>query len=96
MDDHEAAEVAKALSHPLRIAFLRALRVEGTLSPSTYSRASGIALGNVAYHVGALRDAAVLEVAGTVKRRGALEHYYALTGPRAGAVVSAMDLLADV
>jgi DNA-binding transcriptional ArsR family regulator len=93
MDDHQAADVAKALSHPLRIAFLRELRDRRKMSPTEYAKQSGEPLGNISYHVSALRKAGVLEVAETATRRGALEHYYSLTGPRAGIVLGVMDLL---
>jgi hypothetical protein len=38
MDDRQAAEVAKALSHPLRIAILRGIRERRKVSPSEYPR----------------------------------------------------------
>jgi DNA-binding transcriptional ArsR family regulator len=93
MNDSQAAEVAKALSHPLRIAILRLVRDKRKLSPTEFARESGDPLGNVSYHMGALRDAGVLKVTDTAKRRGALEHY-SLTGPRAGIALGVMDLLA--
>jgi hypothetical protein len=43
--------------------------------------------------VTALREAGVLEVVDTAKRRGALEHFYSLTGPRAGIALTVLDLL---
>jgi DNA-binding transcriptional ArsR family regulator len=94
MNDREAAEVAKALSHPLRLAILRTIRDRRKLSPSEYSRETDEPLGNVAYHVNTLAAAGVLEIAATAKRRGALEHYYSLSGPRAGIVLGVMDMLA--
>ncbi len=94
MDDRAAAEVAKALSHPLRLAILREIRDVRKLSPSEYARDSGEPLGNVSYHVKALERAGVLEVVETAHRRGALEHYYALGGPRAGIALGTMDMLA--
>jgi DNA-binding transcriptional ArsR family regulator len=94
MDDHQAAAVAKALSNPLRIQILREVRDRGRLSPSIYTQETGEPLGNVSYHVRALESAGVLTVVDTAKRRGALEHFYALTGPRAGITLGVMDLLA--
>jgi hypothetical protein len=70
------------------------LRDRRKLSPSEYARESREPLGNVSYHVGALRRAGVLEVVDTAKRRGALEHYYSMTGPKAGAVIGLTDMLA--
>jgi DNA-binding transcriptional ArsR family regulator len=93
MDDRDAAEVGKALSHPLRIAFLRAARDRQKVSPSEYARETGEPLGNVSYHVTTLARAGVLRVVDTAKRRGALEHYYAVKGPRAKIVLAMMDML---
>jgi DNA-binding transcriptional ArsR family regulator len=93
MDDRQAAEVAKALSHPLRLALLRAVHDRRKLSPSEYARETGEPLGNVAYHVQALAAAGIFEVTDTAKRRGALEHYYSLSGPRAGIALGLLDLL---
>jgi DNA-binding transcriptional ArsR family regulator len=93
MDDKEVAEVAKALSHPLRIAILRTIRDRRKLSPSEYAREFGEPLGNVSYHMVALKQARVLKVTDTAKRRGALEHYYSLNGPGAGVTLGVMDML---
>jgi DNA-binding transcriptional ArsR family regulator len=94
MEDAAAAEIAKALSHPLRLSYLRALTERRELSPSEFARETDEPLGNVSYHVKALRDAGVLEVASTVPRRGAVEHRYSLSGPRAGVAMAVADLLA--
>lgn len=93
MDYLDAAEVTKALSHPLRLEYLRALGDRRVLSPSEYSRESGDPLGNVSYHVKALFEAGVLEVAELVPRRGAMEHRYSFTGPRAKLVQKVIRLL---
>jgi hypothetical protein len=61
---------------------------------SVLQELTGEPLGNVSYHAKALREAGVIEVSETAKRRGALEHYYALRGPNAGAVLAVMDVLA--
>jgi DNA-binding transcriptional ArsR family regulator len=94
MDDLAAATLTKALGHPIRIEFLRALNGRRELSPSEFARDTGEALGNVAYHVKALHEAEIVEVASKVPRRGALEHRYALSGPHAGAAMAVVDLLA--
>jgi DNA-binding transcriptional ArsR family regulator len=93
MDDREAAEIAKALGHPLRLGFLRTLRATDMLSPSEYAEESAEPLANIAYHVKALRAAGLLEVAELVPRRGAMEHRYSLTGPRAEVGRTIMELL---
>ena len=94
MNDADAAEVAKSLSHPLRIELVRAMRDERELSPVGFSRESGEPLGNVSYHVKALLDADVVAITETVPRRGAVEHFYALKGKRAKLALSMLDLLA--
>jgi DNA-binding transcriptional ArsR family regulator len=95
VDDHAAAEVTKALSHPLRLEYLRALAQREELSPSQFAKESDQSLGNVSYHVKALFEAGVLEVSSMVPRRGAMEHRYSLTGKRAGAAMAVMQLLAS-
>jgi DNA-binding transcriptional ArsR family regulator len=95
--DREAAEVARALGHPIRLGYLRALSESGTdglLSPSEYARESGEPLGNVSYHVTTLAAAGIVEVGEMVARRGATEHRYSLTGPRAKIAATAMNALA--
>jgi DNA-binding transcriptional ArsR family regulator len=94
MDDLDAAQLAKALGHPLRLAYLHALGERRELSPSEYARDSEEPLGNVSYHVKALYDAGVIEVAARVPRRGAMEHRYSLSGPRAGVAMAMAKLLA--
>jgi DNA-binding transcriptional ArsR family regulator len=93
MDDAAAGDLVKTLSHPIRIGYLRLLRQRDALSPVDYSRESGEMLGSVSYHVGALRDAGVIEEAGTEQRRGAVMHSYSLTGPAASSVIALLDLL---
>jgi DNA-binding transcriptional ArsR family regulator len=93
MDIRDAADVAKALNHPLRIEFLRTARGRQKVSPSEYARETGEPLGNVSYHATMLAQAGVLAVVDTAKRRGAVEHYYAVQGPRAEVTLALMDLL---
>jgi DNA-binding transcriptional ArsR family regulator len=94
MIDTEAAKLAQALSHPLRIEILRTMRDRRVLSPVEYSRESGEPLGNVSYHVRALLEFDIVAEAGLVQRRGAMEHRYSLTGKRAGIALGVLDLLA--
>jgi DNA-binding transcriptional ArsR family regulator len=95
MNDGQAADVANALSHPLRIALLRAFRERRDLSPTEYAQESGESLGNVSYHVRVLFEAQLIAAAGTVQRRGAMEHRYALSSRRAKTAVAVLDLLAS-
>lgn len=93
----DAAAVAKALSHPLRLEILEAVREKAPVSPTGFHKSSGEALGNVAYHFKVLLQLGVIESAGEVPRRGAVEHLYApATGRRWKAIREMLDVLADV
>lgn len=94
MNDEQAAQVAKALGHPLRIALLREVRGWPDFSPVEYARESEESLGNVSYHVRALLEADVIVPTDGVARRGALEHRYALSGRGAEVALAVLDLLA--
>jgi DNA-binding transcriptional ArsR family regulator len=91
--DGEAVEIAKTLTHPLRLAILRALRDGGRISPVEFARESGDQLANVSHHLKALRRAGVIQIVDTSRNRGGVVHHYALGGPRAVAVVAMLDLL---
>ena len=93
MTDREIAKITGALTHPIRISFLRTLRADGMLSPVQFSRESGQPLGNVSYHVQTLKKSGVLKVAESVPKRGAMEHRYSLDGDKAGSVLAVLDLL---
>lgn len=93
MNDGQAADIAKALSHPLRFELLRSLRERKDLSPVQYARESGEPLGNVSYHFGVLAKAGVIAQTGAVARRGAMEHRYSLSGSKAKVTLAVLDLL---
>jgi DNA-binding transcriptional ArsR family regulator len=86
--------VMRAASHPVRVTALAAFS-KGELSPVELSRALGHSdwtLGVIAYHVRVLAANGLIELAGTIQRRGAVEHVYALT--RQGrALADAVDRL---
>jgi DNA-binding transcriptional ArsR family regulator len=73
------ADLAKALSHPLRQRILERLCEGGEASPNRLARALNEPLGNVSYHVRILRELECVELVRTKQRRGALEHYYRAT-----------------
>lgn len=74
--------LAKALAHPLRLRILGLLE-EGSSTPKELARRLGVPLGNVSYHVRALRDNGFLELEHTRVVRGAVEHRYrVLARPR--------------
>lgn len=74
-------EVAKAFSHELRAGILdhMAAHPAQKFSPTDLASDFGEPLGNVSYHVKTLVGLGMVELVDTKARRGALEHYYALT-----------------
>lgn len=94
----------KALGHPLRHRLLFALGQE----PATISQlatALGTAKGNVAHHLGVLRDAGMVRVVETRQVRGGTEQYYQRAaklfdftgeGERANAPVALQAVAADL
>jgi DNA-binding transcriptional ArsR family regulator len=73
--DATATDVAKALSHPLRLRILQKLN-EGVASPKMLAADLGEPLSLVSYHVKILGQLGCIELVETVPRRGALEHFY--------------------
>src|SRR5918997_6660421 len=73
--DAAAADVAKALSHPLRVRILQKLN-EGVASPKALAAVLDEPLSLVSYHVKILAQLECIELVETVPRRGALEHFY--------------------
>jgi hypothetical protein len=70
--------LAKALASSLRVEILAVLS-HRQISPVGYMREYGGKLSGVAYHFKVLEAYECIELAGTVKRRGALEHIYRCT-----------------
>lgn len=67
--------LAKALANSLRVEILAVLS-HRQISPVAYVREYGGKLPSVAYHFKVLQNYECIELAETVKRRGALEHIY--------------------
>jgi DNA-binding transcriptional ArsR family regulator len=67
--------LVRALAHPLRVAILEELH-ERDASPNELVEALDSPLGNVAYHVRVLEKCGCIELVGTARRRGAVEHYF--------------------
>jgi DNA-binding transcriptional ArsR family regulator len=95
MNEQQASRVAKALAHPLRIAFMLALREQGKLSPSEYARAFGAKVVAVNYHVLVLAGVDAVESRETARRGGATEHFYAPKEPNAKLVLDLIDRLVE-
>ena len=68
------AEHYKALAHPLRQRLLFHLGEPSTISQLAAALRSN--KGNIAYHLGVLRDAGLVTPAGTRQVRGGTEQYY--------------------
>jgi predicted ArsR family transcriptional regulator len=70
--------LARANTHPLRIAVLEVLAMDGgrTLSPSELSYELRVPLSNVNYHVTELVRSGLIELARERQFRGATEHFY--------------------
>lgn len=67
--------LAIAHSNPLRARALQ-LITEGVASPKAISKALGLDVRTVAYHVRVLRKLGCIELVETQPRRGAVEHIY--------------------
>jgi DNA-binding transcriptional ArsR family regulator len=76
--------LARATAHPLRVAVLEILGIDGgrTLSPSDLSQELQIPLSNTNYHVTELAKAGLIQLVRTRQVRGATEHFYRLPGDR--------------
>ncbi|MGW7679983.1 ArsR/SmtB family transcription factor [Kribbella sp. NPDC054772] len=75
----------KALGHPLRHRLLFAIGQEAA-TISQLATTLGTAKGNVAHHLGVLRDAGMVHVAETRQVRGGTEQYYRRSVRRFGFV----------
>jgi DNA-binding PadR family transcriptional regulator len=90
----EAVRVAasmRAIAHPIRVSALLVF-ADVDMSPVELNRLFAHrewTLGVVAYHVRALAKAGLIQLAGTIQRRGAVEHRYSLT-PEGRALVEAV------
>ena len=67
----------RALAHPVRAQILTELQ-KRSASPSQIADAVGESVGVVSYHVRVLTEAGLAELLGTVPKRGALQHFYAV------------------
>jgi DNA-binding transcriptional ArsR family regulator len=70
-----ASDVAKALSHPMRLRILHKLN-QRVASPKVIADELGESLAVVSYHVKILAQLDCIELVETVQKRGALEHFY--------------------
>jgi DNA-binding transcriptional ArsR family regulator len=80
---------AKAVGHPLRIDILLLLGELERASPTSISARVGSPLDVVAYHVKRLADAGAVVEVDRQPRRGAAEHFYAITDYGMSALQSA-------
>jgi DNA-binding transcriptional ArsR family regulator len=70
-------EMAKALSHPLRVRILTEMNTPTRrMSPTDFAQRHGEQLGTTSYHFRVLRRAGCIRVVEENRRRGAVEHVY--------------------
>lgn len=67
--------LVRALAHPLRVQILEVLN-ERRASPNELMEILSFPLGNVAYHTRVLEKCDCIELVGTERRRGAVEHFF--------------------
>jgi DNA-binding transcriptional ArsR family regulator len=85
VDRDELADLLSALGNPMRIAIVQRLGEGGEGSPSAVANVFEAPLGTVSHHFRALADAGLIELVRTEPRRGAVEHFYVLSGRGRGA-----------
>ena len=71
--------LGKVMSHPARVAILRALVRQGSASPSDAARQASVDLRTCSYHMRTLTHLGVVRLSSTTRVRGAVEHFYELT-----------------
>jgi DNA-binding transcriptional ArsR family regulator len=82
-------EIAKALSHPIRVEILEALQGR-VASPVELSKEMDQTVGVISYHAKTLLKCGCVELVHSKPDRGSLEHFFGLTlrsalgGPEAG------------
>ena len=69
-------ELARALSHPIRVEILETLR-DRVASPSELSREMNRSLGVISYHARTLARCGCLELVYAEPRQGSLENFFA-------------------
>jgi DNA-binding transcriptional ArsR family regulator len=77
LGSNEAAKLAKALAHPLKIEMLTVLRNESPVSAVEFANYLGEYPPNCSYHLRSLRALGILEIASKTRRGGAVELAYA-------------------
>jgi DNA-binding transcriptional ArsR family regulator len=75
-DARTEQEMVKALSHPVRVEILEALRGR-VASPAELSREMDKSLGVISYHAKTLVKYGCVELVATEPRRGTVEHFFA-------------------
>jgi helix-turn-helix protein len=90
-------EVARIETHPLRLAIIEAMSMDGgrTLSPAELSyelQEFTRSISDINYHMTKLKKAKLVRLAHTRPVRGALEHFYCLTGHSAADLAERLRL----
>ena len=71
-------DLVRAIAHPLRVGILELMH-HRLLSPKLLAQALRVPLGNISYHVGVLEKSGAVHQVKTEPRRGATEHFFAIT-----------------
>jgi DNA-binding transcriptional ArsR family regulator len=79
VDEIDWERFAVAMVHPVPVAIVRMLALEGVLSPNEIATRLQMSIGRVSYHVRLLADREQITLERTEPRRGAIEHFYRLT-----------------
>jgi DNA-binding transcriptional ArsR family regulator len=80
MPSDTASNILKGGSHPVRAKILALLAAaKEPMTPLAFAEATGSPLGVVSYHTRMLRQYGLIVLERMEPRRGALQHYYAIT-----------------
>ncbi len=82
-DAAERLRWMRAISHPTRLGIVEHLLGVGEATPVALAEATGVPLGNIAYHVHRLREGGHIRLARETMVRGAVAHHYRLADRQA-------------
>jgi DNA-binding transcriptional ArsR family regulator len=75
----DLAALLRELGHPTRMAILQHVDAVGEASPRAFTGSHAASLATVAHHFRALARAGLIQLVRREPRRGAVEHFYALS-----------------
>jgi DNA-binding transcriptional ArsR family regulator len=83
VDDDERvglADLLRSVGHPMRIAILEHVDGVGEASPRAFTKFHQATLAAASHHFRILARAGLIQLLRTEPRRGAVEHFYVLSG----------------